>query len=347
MRVRGEALYYLLLVAGLVFACSFLVCNITTPLMISRLTARNMLGIDMNKINKPKVCDMGGIAVLFGFAFSIMIALALYGFNGLPNSNLTALLAAFSTVVLIGLLGIVDDLIGWKKGIKQWQHALIPAFAALPLMVLPQSIGFTTMLVPVVGVVSFGIYYSLVIVPLAITGASNAVNMLAGFNGLEAGMGAIISFTLLLVGLFLEGGHAGRIEVIIIMSAMLGALIAFLRYNWHPAKVFGGDSLTLMIGASIAAVAIIGNIEKVAGMMFALYFVELGFKAKHWFRAECYGMPQKDGILKPDPNGGSLTHWIMRRGRFTEKQVVLIILGMQAAICAFVFCLFWFKLFKF
>lgn len=339
-------MYPTLTIIAMTAAVSFLACWMLTPFIAARLKKRGICGKDMNKPGRPEVPEMGGIAVLFGFAAAAMFSLAVYGFSGMPEMNLTALLAAFSTIVLVGAIGIVDDLIGWRKGIKQWQHAIAPLFAALPLMVLPQSIGFTDMTIPFIGVVSFGIYYAIFIVPIAITGASNAVNMLAGFNGLEAGMGTLIMATLLAVAATLPYDHAGKLEAIIITSAILGALVAFLRYNWHPAKVFGGDSLTLMIGAGAAAVAIIGNIEKVALLLFALYFVELLFKAKHRFGSECYGIPQKDGTLAADPRGGSLTHWVMRRGKFTEQQVVLIILGMQALVCIAVFSLSWFKLFK-
>ena len=260
--------------------------------------------------------------------------------------NLTAVLAAFSTVFIVGVIGILDDLVGWKKGIEQWQHALFPIFAALPLMVLPDTINTTVLTLPFFGPVNFGILYSVLVVPIAITGASNAVNMLAGFNGLEAGMGTMITGTLLLVGVLLPADYPGKTETIILMAAMFGALLAFLHFNWFPAKIFGGDSLTLMIGASIAAVAIVGNLEKIAMLLFALYFIELLIKAKHKFKSECYGIPQKDGRLKPDPNGGSITQWVMRRGSFTERQVVLIILGMQTLVSLFVLFLFWFKLFN-
>ncbi|MBU0662677.1 hypothetical protein KKH30_05080 [Candidatus Micrarchaeota archaeon] len=340
-------MFPLLIVAALASLSAFLVCWLLVPFIALRLKKRGIAGRDMNKLHKPEVPEMGGIAVLFGFAFAVMFALGLYGFEGTSDFNLTALLAAFSTIVLVGIIGIVDDLIGWRAGIKQWQHALMPVFAALPIMVLPQVIGFTDMTIPIIGVVSFGIYYAIFVVPVAITGASNAVNMLAGLNGLEAGMGILITGTLLLIALFLPVGHPGQIEVTIILAAMLGALIAFLRYNWAPAKVFGGDSLTLMIGASAAAVAIIGNMEKIAALLFAIYFIELLIKLKHRLKSECYGIPQEDGTLAPDPRGGSLTHWIMRRGRFTEKGVVLAILGAQAVVCVFVFLVFWFKLFKF
>ena len=314
-------------------------------LLIPRFTQRGLTGTDMNKYDKPQIPEMGGIGVLFGFAFAVLVALALFRVFDFPL-NLTAVLAVFATVAIVGVIGVLDDLVGWKKGIEQWQHALLPIFAALPLMVLPNTINTTMLTLPFIGPVEFGILYSLLVVPIAITGASNAVNMLAGFNGLEAGMGLIISFTLLIIGVLLPMDYPGKTETIIITAGMVGALLAFLHFNWFPAKIFGGDSLTLMIGAAVASVAIVGNLEKVSMLLFGLYFLELIFKAKHRFRSECYGIPQKNGRLKPDPRGGCLTQWVMRRGSFTERQVVLAILGMQVLVSAFVMGLFWFKLFN-
>ena len=328
---------------ALTFSLGALATWAITKFLIARFRGRDLTGIDMNKFDKPKIPEMGGIGVMFGFVFAIMAALAAYRvFNF--ELNITAVLAAFATVIIVAVIGILDDLVGWRKGIEQWQHALLPIFAALPLMVLPDTINQTILTLPFLGSINFGILYSLLIVPIAITGASNAVNMLAGFNGLEAGLGALITSTILLVGVLLPSDYPGKIETILLMAAMLGALLAFLHFNWFPAKIFGGDSLTLMIGASIAAVAIVGNLEKIALLLFAIYFVELLIKAKHRFRSECYGIPQKNGTLKPDPRGGSLTQWIMRRGSFRENQVVAIILGMQILLGLFVLFIFWFKL---
>jgi len=233
--------------------------------------------------------------------------------------------------------------------LKQWQHALIPIFAALPLMAInidnpPIMIPLlgkmsAQLFIPLLGTVSFGVFYSLVLVPIGVTGASNATNMLAGFNGLEAGLGSMIVGTLLAVSFFMDS-----VEGVILASALLGALLAFLWFNRYPARIFGGDSLTLMTGAGIATIAIIGDIEKIGVMLMALYFIELAFKAKSKFRAECFGLPQKNGTLKPNPKGGSLTHWVMRRGSFTEKQVVLIILSMQGVVCVAVAALSFLRL---
>ena len=340
------------LTLGLSFVSSLVACYLVLPFMIERMNMRGICGVDMNKLSKSKIAEMGGISVFLGFAAGILAAIFMFSYLNGIDLNLTLLLAGFSTIILVGFLGVMDDLIGWKKGIRQWQHALIPIFAALPLMAVkvsnpPISIPFlgvvpAEFLLPIVGVVSFGIIYSLILVPIGVTGASNAANMLAGLNGLEAGLGAIILATLAAIS-FLEG----RVESAIIAVALLGALIAFLKFNWTPAKVFGGDSLTLMIGAGIATIVILGNMEKIGILLMALYFVELVLKARHKFQFEGFGIPTKDGFLRAPAESRSLTHIVMRWGKFKESQVVLAIFSMQLVISIVVFVIYYFRLFRF
>lgn len=321
----------------LVILSAFLITVISMPFFIHRMHLRKIVGKDINKEGKPEVAEMGGTIVLLGFIFSVMIALFVHSYLDLfAGLDLIALLAAMLTILIVGILGIVDDLIGWKKGIRQYQHALVPIFAALPLMVLPQTIGNTGIDLPLLGFVNFGIFYSLLVVPLAVTGASNAANMLAGLNGLESGMGIMSATTMLIVAFLI-----GEYEVIVIMLALIGALLAFTVYNWFPARIFPGDSLTLMMGAGIASASIIGNMEKVGLMLFGLYFIELILKGRTKMQAESFGIIQKDGTLKAPEKIGSLTHIVMRMGRFNEKQVVLIILGLQLIVILATLGVFW------
>ncbi|MFH1239728.1 MAG: glycosyltransferase 4 family protein [Candidatus Diapherotrites archaeon] len=321
----------------IIFIISFIITYAAMGPIIRRVEGRGLVGKDMNKLRNPEIPELGGVGVLFGFIMAMMAAIFIFHYLETLNFDLQIILAGFCTILIIGFLGLVDDLIGWKHGVKQWQHALIPLFAALPLMAL--KVGTATMIFPFVGAVTFGIWYSLIIVPIGVTGASNAFNMLAGFNGLEAGQGILIGTTFLAIALM-----TGSVEVVVIMTALLGALIAFLRFNWFPAKIFGGDTLTLPIGASFAVAAIVGNMEKIAVLLFAIYFIELLLKAKTKFKAECFGIPQKDGTLKADPKGGSITHVIMKMGKFKEQHVTLIILGMQTCLCILTFALFYFRI---
>ena len=324
-----------ILSSAFLIACSAIVTFVITPKIINRMKARGLVGKDMNKQGKPEVAEMGGIAVLFGFSFAILAAIFVHTYLGqFQGIDTIALAAGFITILLVGFLGVFDDLIGWKKGIRQWQHALIPVLAALPLMAF--SVGNDSMSLPIFGVVGFGIFYSLIVVPIGITGAANASNMLAGLNGLETGLGLISTITLLIIAVSL-----GKTTTIIFLAAIIGALIAFLYFNWHPAKIFPGDSLTLMIGAAIATAVIIGDMEKYGIILFALFFIELLIKARHKFQSENFGIPRKDGTLAPNPKGGSLTHFFMKLGNFSEKKVVILILATQALVAVFTLAVFY------
>jgi UDP-N-acetylglucosamine--dolichyl-phosphate N-acetylglucosaminephosphotransferase len=332
------------------FFSAYFITNYFLPLLVSRMKKRKIVGIDMNKFDKPKISEMGGICVWLGFSTGIIASIFMFSYLKWIDINLGFVLAGLSTVAMVGFLGVIDDLVGWKNGIRQWQHALIPVFAALPLMavkvtnppVILPLIGFVPAeyVIPFFGAVSFGVIYSLIFVPVGVTGASNAANMLAGLNGLEAGLGSIILGTLMVIAL-----GTGQIEAAVVSIAMLGALIAFLRLNWFPAKVFGGDSLTLMIGATVAIASILGNMEKIGILLMAMYFAELVLKGRFRMQKESFGIPTKKGYLRPPSYTASMTHVVMRLGRFTEKQVVAILLGMQLAISLLVFSLSYFRLF--
>ncbi|MDW8031889.1 MAG: hypothetical protein RMJ29_08790, partial [Candidatus Bipolaricaulota bacterium] len=123
------------------------------------------------------------------------------------------------------LIGLMDDLLGIHQGWK----AVIPALAAIPLIVL--EVGQKTMIVPIIGAVNFGIFYPLVLVPLGVTGAANAFNMLAGFNGLETGMGTVAVTVLAIIA-----AHLGEVTSLVLLLAALGALLVTLYFNWYPSK---------------------------------------------------------------------------------------------------------------
>jgi len=132
------------------------------------------------------------------------------------------------------------------------------------------NVGESIIHIPFLGAVNIGLLFPLVVVPLAIIGASNGFNMLAGFNGLEAGMGILI---LSILGWL---SYIRDYTVAAVLSfCMVGALLAFLIFNWHPARIFPGDTLTYPVGTLIAVVAILGNIEKFALILFIPIFHQL------------------------------------------------------------------------
>ncbi len=185
---------------------------------------------------------------------------------------------------------------------------------------------------PFLDILDTGLLYPLLLIPIGMIGASNAYNMLAGYNGLEAGMGIVILSTLGLIAY-----STGNTVVVVIAVTTISALIAFLYFNKYPAKVFPGDTLTYPIGAIVAIVAIVGNMEFPAFMIFSLYYIEFLLKARGKLRPEWTAKLLDDGSLAVRDKVYSVPHiaiLLLRKikGSAYEKEVVLVVLLFQAVI---------------
>ncbi|MFA6328989.1 MAG: hypothetical protein WCY41_06100 [Candidatus Micrarchaeia archaeon] len=297
---------------AVVLATAFCLTSFAMPVVIRKMKSAGIVGHDVNKPGRPEVAEMGGLGIVMGVIGALLLAIAMHTFFGYALS-LNDMMAAMLTMTIIALIGIFDDLFDMRQDVK----ALLPMVAALPLVALA-AVGSTTIFVPFLGSLDFGIFYIIVLIPLGVTVASNLTNMLAGFNGMEAGMGAAIFAAVAVIAV-----ANGSVEAALIAVAMLGALLAFLRFNWYPARVFIGDIGTLLIGGALAASVIIGNFESVGAVLVVPYLADFVIKAANRFpRAD--GKCGEDGKLTPD--GGKvkgLVHLVMKMsGGITEKNLV-------------------------
>jgi UDP-N-acetylglucosamine--dolichyl-phosphate N-acetylglucosaminephosphotransferase len=312
-----------------VFVASFIATWFVTPKLISKLSAARIriVGRDMNKPDHPEVPEMGGLAVIAGFVAGVLLAIALATFQVIDvKLNLAYLLAGLSTVLIMALIGIFDDLLVMRQSVK----AALPLLASLPLVAI--KLGDTHMTFPFLGEINFGLLFPLLLIPLAITGASNATNMLAGFNGLEAGLGVVMTAAVGIAALAL-----GRVEAAVISLAMLGALLAFLRYNWHPAKILIGDVGTLTIGTVVAVSVIVGNIEKVGIILILPFVAELILKARSKFKAQSWCETHGHRLYCPKKKEiYGLGRLVMHVSNgITEQNLVLTLIGIEAVFAVF------------
>jgi UDP-N-acetylglucosamine--dolichyl-phosphate N-acetylglucosaminephosphotransferase len=323
---------------------SFAITYLMVPYFNRYMRAVGIVGTDIMKKEKKPIADMGGPGVITGFLMGVFFYIGLEIFVPPRLSGLVYILATLCTVLIITLIGIFDTLTAlikkregtgefeqYKKiGIPRWLYFFIPIPAAVPLMAV--NAGVSKLTLPLIGRIDFGLAYPLILVPLAILCCSNATNFLAGFNGLEAGMGSV-----LLISIGLYAYKQGQYNAAMIALCFAFSLIAFLRYNWYPASVFPGD-LNYTIGAVFASVTVIGNMEKFAILCFTPYILEAVLKAASRFEAESYGLLQPDGTVKPrESKIRGLTHLVMKLGDFTESQVTLILIGVEIVICALSF----------
>ena len=312
---------------------SFLTSIFLTKNLIPFFEKNNIIALGLHKKNKPKVANSGGISISLSLIIGLMFFVSIQTFIFKVENQMVYLFAAILTILLITIIGFFDDLNRSdvvngnreiRTGLGKWQKPIFTLPAAIPLMAV--SVGVTSMTIPLLGPINFGILYPLLLIPIGVVGAANAVNLLGGFNGSEAGMGVVYCLSLAVYALL----NNEIISAVIFFSAA-GALIGFLKYNWFPAKILSGDSLTYCLGAVVVAGVIIGNMERAGIITMTPFIIEFLLKLRSKFKSSCLGKLRKDGKLDP-PYGKKIyswTHIIMNLKNFTEKQVTIILILIQ------------------
>ena len=333
----------------LTFFISLLSSLVLTRFLIGFFTANNIIALDLHKKNRPKVANSGGIAVVFSLIFGLMTFIGIRTFLLNDTSHLLNLFAGLLSILMVSLVGFFDDLnainvvkgkkdkiygLIQRKGLEQWQKPALTFAAVVPLMAV--KTGFSIINLPLAGSIDLGVLFPLMVVPLLFIFISNAVNMLGGFNGSEGGMGLVYCTAL---GLF-TWLHGEFIAAAIFFSTA-GALIGYLVFNWPPAKILSGDSLTYTLGGIVAAGIIIGNMEKAGLIAMIPFIIEFFFKARSKMKASCLGKLRPDGKLDP-PYGKQIyswTHVIMNIKPMAEKEVTYSLIALNIFFSSLIFIL--------
>ena len=322
----------LLITIFISFFCTFFII----PKWIRKAHDEGLVGKDMHKKGKGKIAEGGGVVVLFGFSIGVLLYMAINTFYFKRTEFLAPMFAILVTLFISGMLGSIDDLLGWKRGLSKSMRIGMMIFASIPLMAI--NAGESIMMG-----IDFGLLYPLFLIPLGIVGASTTFNFLAGYNGLEASQGILI-LSALSIATFLTGSP----WLSIIALCMVAALLAFYVFNKYPAKIFPGDTLTYPVGALIAVIAILGNIEKIAIFFFIPYIIETGLKLRGRLKVESFAKLKRDGTLEtPHKKIYGLEHLAIKilkkikdRKGVKEYEVVLLINGFQISIILLGFLLF-------
>ena len=296
MLVPQLPLYAIAIICGIL---SFLVTRLSMPRIIRKLEKADIVGKDLHKSWKPIVAEMGGFGILFGFIIGIFSGICMHDILTFP------LCIVLIVILLVGIIGIADDLLVLSSKEKLFLLFL----AGIPLIwAAPPNVG---------------IVY-LICIPIAISIGSNLTNMLAGLNGIESGLG-IIALTSLTISCII----LGKYDVTIISMSMLGALIAFLYFNKYPAKIFPGDTGTLIIGATIVSIAFIGRVKLIALIVLlpniidaALKFYSAGVMERQQFKPT--QVDENGNLVRPEVGFKSLIRLVLRKP-IPEKQAVKII----------------------
>ena len=318
---------------------SFLITFFLVPTWIRRAKNAGIAGRDVHKESDSLVAESGGVAVLVGFVFSVLIFIAIQTFYYDSIKNILEILALLSVVLMASFIGFVDDILGWKIGLNKWSRLLLLIFVSIPLVAI--NAGKDIVALPFFGAVNLGWIYPLIFIPIGIVGATATYNFLAGWNGLEAGQGILMLTAMALVAYF--GGYSW---LALVALCMVAALFAFLLFNLYPARVFPGDSLTYAVGSLVAVVAILGSFERVAVFFFIPYILEVFLKLRGRLVKQSFAKRMPDGSLGLQYSRlYSLNHvaiWCLKKLgiRPTEQKVVVFVWGFQLLIIILGFVIF-------
>jgi len=265
----------------------FLVTAFVIPYWIKRAEKTGLVWEDMNKPKRPKIVGSGGIAVLFGFILGVLSYIAIKTFVLKTDITTVEIFALLTTVLIAGMIGIIDDLLGWVHGgLSAGLRVFLVLIAAVPLMVI--NAGESKMMG-----VSLGPLYPLLAIPIGIIGSTVTFNFLAGYNGLETSQGIIILSALALVNWL-----SGTSWLSLILLIMIACLIAFYLFNMYPAKIFPGDVLTYSVGSLIGVAEVLGNTEKIAIFFFTPYIIETILKVRGKLKKYSFAKVNIDGSLE-------------------------------------------------
>lgn len=231
------------------FLTSFIIVLLSTPSLIKVAHMKNLVDEpgDTRKIHTRTIPTIGGIII---FAATLFAYFLWYPFNNITEySHLIHAINDFkyigASMLILFFIGIKDDIIGTAPTKKLLGHLMVSF-----ILVLMADIRITS-LRGIFGIEEIPYFASVFLSVLTYTAVVNAFNLIDGVDGLAAGIGAIAS---LAFGWWFW--EAGGIELSILAFSLSGALIGFLFFNFSPARIFMGDSGSLIIGLIISVLSI-------------------------------------------------------------------------------------------
>ncbi|MDH6364550.1 UDP-GlcNAc:undecaprenyl-phosphate GlcNAc-1-phosphate transferase [Enterococcus sp. PF1-24] len=217
---------------------------ILTPLV--KLLAFRIGAVDVpgpRRINKKIMPTMGGLAIFCAFAFSTLIL-----FDDLiPKSKLLPLLLGALIIVITGIIDDVKEL----SPLKKMAGILIAACE----IYFVAGVHFDSITLPIVGFLDLR-FLSFPLTILWIVAITNSLNFIDGLDGLASGVSIIALFTIGVIGYFFL--TAANFYVAIIIFVLIAAIIGFFPYNFHPAKIYLGDTGALFLGFMISVLSLQG-----------------------------------------------------------------------------------------
>lgn len=288
----------------LAFIVALIVAILVTPLT-KKLAIR--LGVfdepDARKVHKGTMTRLGGLGIYCGFLAGVLV-------YGEYSTLMWGII--LSCTIIVGV-GFIDDV----KNISPKMKLLGQLAGAVVLMLFGVHLEYLTN--PVNGnLIDLGFWgYPITLFWLA--GITNAVNLVDGLDGLASGVSGIAALSLAVVSLAKGVSLSGALAIILV-----GGILGFLRYNFHPAKLFMGDCGSLFLGFLMGVLSLLGLLEGATIISLFIPIMVLGIPILDTMFAIVRRKLNHKPIFEADK--GHLHHQLLDRG-LGHKDTVLLIYG--------------------
>ena len=309
------------------FLAALLTTLVTTPL--ARKIAWRLGAVDhpgKRRINKVPIPRMGGIAVFLGII--VAFAIQAFGTNYLHWPMILTPAPHFRTLdyhmVVVGFAaifatGVIDDVFQLRplqKFAGQIMAASIAVAGGVVIGVIVNPLSGEAL---DLGILAYPITV------LYLVAYVNIFNLIDGLDGLASGLACISSFTMFVLAVM-----AGRADAATLAISLTGATLGFLRYNFHPATIFLGDSGSLLLGYTLGIVSLL-SVTRTAGLTTIIVpLVIAGIPIIDTFSAIVRRKRAHVSIGQADR--GHIHHRLIDEG-FDQKQAVLLMYGWTALLC--------------
>lgn len=324
---------------AIAFLIAFIVSFMATPYTIKLANRIGAVDIpkDKRRMHHHNMPKFGGPAVILGFLVSVVYLLIIMSIEGSINlfsseEYFVKLMGVLLGIIIIAITGIIDDI----KTIKPLTKLMGQLIAAI--IVVSFGVRIEHISLPFI-IETFKIssaVVSSVITIIWIVGITNAINLTDGLDGLSSGITAISCISLLII--FALNGSP--LIAIILVTALIGALMGFLPFNFTPAKTFIGDTGSNFLGFMLAIISIMGIAKTYTAIVIVLPVIVLGLPILDVFFAIIRRLIKGKSIKAVfQADKGHVHHKLVAMG-FSQKQAVLILYGVSAAFGLFAIILF-------
>ena len=300
---------------------AFVVSFALTPvvkILAQKLGAMDVPG-EARRVHAHPIPRMGGLAIFLGFIVSMLL------FADITQEVRGILLGS----IIIVITGVIDDIISlraWTKFLIQILAAVIAVLHGVVINVVSNPNVFSSQEAIVLG------WVAIPITVLWIVGITNSVNLIDGVDGLSSSVTTVVMVTLGLIALFMNnaGLDPEATSVVMVLAlATAGACIGFMPYNLNPARIFMGDTGSLLLGYVLATVSVLGLFKFYAIVTFVVPVLALAVPLSDTLFAFCRRILHGQSPFHADR--GHFHHKLMDLG-LNQKQAVAILYAISATL---------------